>query len=311
MKLNPKMIEEPAAPVDMDEFDKYFDVEAEPAVEPVEGEPIPVEGELQPVDQSAAIPPTVQPVAEPAVPATMLSPTPVAGEAEYLAEIERLKAQLAQTQQPAPSAIAEPAPSAPAEPAMSLEEFFKDDPDVSELYRDYPEIAKAQEKMLTVALTKVVDLFAQEIQKRDASLGELLTPILSNFNESKKTNHISAIKQAHPDADEIIKSGALQQWIQQQPAYLQEPLNKVYSEGSADDVISLLNQFKQTTQPTAPPAPKQAAMPQTPPKPEMSPEDLEKLKMMAGMDKKRVSEPRTSKAVDFDAAFEEAIRGLT
>ena len=61
--------------------------------------------------------------------------------------------------------------------------------------------------------------------------------------------HYQAIYTAHPDADSIVESSELENWISDKPSYVQSAIRQVLKQGTAQEVIALLNDFKQDTQP--------------------------------------------------------------
>ena len=62
--------------------------------------------------------------------------------------------------------------------------------------------------------------------------------------ESGQDDHMTKIRSAHNDVDEIVKSGALLTWINSQPVYLQPGLKNLLDSGTASELISMLTEFK-------------------------------------------------------------------
>ena len=56
--------------------------------------------------------------------------------------------------------------------------------------------------------------------------------------------HIGRIKATHKDLDEMIKSGALMQWINEQPDFIRPHLTNIYQSGSSEQIIKMLSEFK-------------------------------------------------------------------
>lgn len=74
------------------------------------------------------------------------------------------------------------------------------------------------------------------------------------------SEHYLKILKVHKDIDEIVGSGQLLSWINQQEEYIRPHLSKVYNSGTADEVISVVTEFKNKTgwvSKVAPPNPKQ------------------------------------------------------
>ena len=61
------------------------------------------------------------------------------------------------------------------------------------------------------------------------------------------TPHYLKITKVHPELDEIVASGKLLSWINTQPDYIRPHLSKVYNRGTADEVISVITEFKNKT----------------------------------------------------------------
>jgi len=61
------------------------------------------------------------------------------------------------------------------------------------------------------------------------------------------SDHYLAITKIHPELDEIVNSGKLLSWINQQADYIRPHLSKVYNGGTADEVISVVTEFKNKT----------------------------------------------------------------
>jgi hypothetical protein len=60
-------------------------------------------------------------------------------------------------------------------------------------------------------------------------------------------DHIAAIRKTHPDLTEMVNTGVLQTWIQKQPDYIRPALETIYTDGSSDDVINMVTEFKDKT----------------------------------------------------------------
>jgi len=56
--------------------------------------------------------------------------------------------------------------------------------------------------------------------------------------------HIARIKKEHGDLDELIKSGALMTWINEQPDFIRPHLTNIYQSGSSDQIIKMIREFK-------------------------------------------------------------------
>lgn len=59
--------------------------------------------------------------------------------------------------------------------------------------------------------------------------------------------HYGAIYQAHPDADSIAESTEFAAWRAKQASFVQPAIDRVFTDGSAQEVIELFNRFKTET----------------------------------------------------------------
>jgi hypothetical protein len=73
-------------------------------------------------------------------------------------------------------------------------------------------------------------------------------PAKADTNEPPEpSKHYLAITKVHPELDEIVNSGKLLSWINQQADYIRPHLSRVYNSGTADEVISVVTEFKNKT----------------------------------------------------------------
>lgn len=73
--------------------------------------------------------------------------------------------------------------------------------------------------------------------------------------------HMQAIYGAHPDADTVAESREFQAWVDAQPVYARAGIAQALQAGSAQDVVAVLDAFKQAGRPAAAPAAKAAPQP--------------------------------------------------
>lgn len=112
-----------------------------------------------------------------------------------------------------------------------------DDAILNTFLEEFPDL----EKPLTVLVAKKAKEQAEALIT--SKLSEF-TPIKQTYEKQMAANHMQAIASSHPDWQELVKSGSVQQWIESQPEYMKVPLNRVYQQGSTEEVIDLLNRFK-------------------------------------------------------------------
>ncbi len=91
----------------------------------------------------------------------------------------------------------------------------------------------------------ILKLVKSEVNTRVGDVIAKLEPIQQQQEKAAADEHYSAIYQAHPDADSIVESKELAEWIQSQPSFVRESYAGVLNKGTTAEVIELFNQFKQ------------------------------------------------------------------
>lgn len=101
------------------------------------------------------------------------------------------------------------------------------------------------EEALAEGINKLIDerLTAQV----DARVAKALEPMQAREQESAAEAHMRTIYEAHTDADSIVESGEFNAWKASQPTYAQAAVNGVLAQGTAEQVVELLNNYKQST----------------------------------------------------------------
>lgn len=115
-----------------------------------------------------------------------------------------------------------------------------------ELFGDFSEEALAK---------GIKQLVAADVQAQvKAQVAEALKPMQAKEQESAEQAHFNAIYSVHKDADSVVQSSEFEAWKVGQPSYAQAAVDQVLSQGSAEQVVELLNNYKQSTNSTATPA---------------------------------------------------------
>jgi hypothetical protein len=118
---------------------------------------------------------------------------------------------------------------------------------LSELDDELPAVGKA----LRALANRLTKSGASSTQIRDevmAAVDGRVKPIENVAMDVAKERHFSAIREVHPDFEELGKEDSpLAAWVTSQPAYLRDPLAKVLAEGQAKDINDLLTRFKKET----------------------------------------------------------------
>ena len=111
--------------------------------------------------------------------------------------------------------------------------------DLDELAEDYPEAAKGIKALLESNKT-----LAEKVE----SLGDLVKTTTESVEEnsvkSAAEKHFDTIRDAHSDFAEVVESNEFKAWVEEQPKFLQKTYLDVLKEGTASDVIEMLDNFK-------------------------------------------------------------------
>lgn len=104
------------------------------------------------------------------------------------------------------------------------------------LFGDFSEeaLAKGIEKLVA----------AQVAAKVDEHVSKALKPIQEKQAVDSTEAHYGAIYTAHPDADSIVESKELADWIDKQPSFVRGAFSSVLEKGTTEQVIEMLDQFK-------------------------------------------------------------------
>nr|DAL00450.1 MAG TPA: hypothetical protein [Caudoviricetes sp.] len=168
---------------------------------------------------------------------------------ELRAQNEALRQQLAALQA---------AQSVQAAPAAQKQDAAPDGvvpADFAKAFGDFSEQGIAQGVKATVegAMAKVLDWQRQQEQRQ---LQEQQAR-----QQQAASAHMQAIYGAHPDADTVAESREFQAWVDAQPVYARAGIAQALQAGSAQDVVAVLDAFKQAGLPAGAPAAKAAPQP--------------------------------------------------
>lgn len=101
------------------------------------------------------------------------------------------------------------------------------------------------EEALTDGINRLID---ERVKAQvDAQVAQALQPMQVREQESAAEAHMRTIYEAHTDADSIVESGEFNAWRASQPTYIQAALDGVLAQGTAEQVVELLNNYKQST----------------------------------------------------------------
>lgn len=123
------------------------------------------------------------------------------------------------------------------------------------IFGDFTEasIAKGLKALVDqTAPTLREQLKAELLNEVRAELKAELAPIQQRHAKTATDAHLGAIYAAHPDADSLVESKELHEWIEAQPAFARKAYRDVLSPepgvgGTAEQVIEFFNTFKAAT----------------------------------------------------------------
>ena len=108
------------------------------------------------------------------------------------------------------------------------------------------------EEALAEGINRLID---ERVQAQvEARVAKALEPMQQKEQESAAEAHMRTIYEAHQDADSVVESGEFEAWKASQPSYAQAAVDAVLAQGTAEQVVELLNNYKQSTNSTAEPA---------------------------------------------------------
>ena len=266
----------------------------EPATESAPEDGVPLSDAEQPAAETAAAAEQEAPVVETPAPAAEQPQMPQI-DPKYLAQA--IAEEQERRQRESQAAQQEQAP----EKDVSYEDFLTEDQKASIKLMDteWSEVAGPVHALINAhvqaALAKQEKQVLAQVQQR-------LAPIEQVTAQSQEALYWSTIQASHPDFREA--AAAIPEWIEKQPKLVQPALRAAYDRGTAEQVIELLDTYKQAIGTTgAAPAQPASSAAQVPPKAvpkaaldaTLAPPTAQRSKMAASRDPN-----------DADAAFMEA-----
>lgn len=142
-------------------------------------------------------------------------------------ENETLKAQLAALNKQIESAATSKDDKAITEADESVATFLT----------EFPELAEPIRKMIDSAVRGTKKELISEVERN-------VVPLKQTMEETARDRHFNAITSAHDDFESIVTSGKLKEWIDSQPSFIRRAYEDVYNQGTASEVIELMDQFR-------------------------------------------------------------------
>lgn len=249
-----------------------------PVVEPAAVEPAAVEpaAVVEPaVVEPAVVEPAAAPVAAPAI-----EPAAPVETAEAKAARETFETSIS--------------PYTPTEEEVQALEQFK---------KEFPGEAMAVEARLKSIDRDINARVYQAVQNYARQVEARLVPVERTVTTSAIEAHVNMLHTAHADYDTVITK--VPDWIKTLPSYAQAGAQAVFDQGTAQEVIALVNDYKKASGVVSAPAPVTAPAPAAKPAPTGA-DDL------APVSQRRVAVTPTGTPDpnDFDAGFADAVRDM-
>ena len=263
-----------------------------PAAEATAAAPAAPAGEGQPAVEGIEEPAAIEPVVEPAEPVEPVEPgtqTSVAAQPAAIAD-EVLRRFTDAMQRVAP----QPQQTQQTQQAPQPQLFDQDEMKFLNQYiTDWPDIARAQQ-LQSRALR--ADITAQVYRE----FAEVVGPKLQLIDALAERAQLSELRRAVPDYP-VVRDKVVA-WVEEQPPYLRAAFNHVIQQGTEEEVVDLIDRYKQATgtvQATAAPAPAPVPAPAT----ELSPAAKQAAARLAPVGSKRTATAAPASPETFDDAF--------
>lgn len=121
------------------------------------------------------------------------------------------------------------------------------------IFGDFSDQALA--KGIATLVQQRVEALVAPVRADVESVKQSIAPLQQNAVKTAEQLHFEAIQSKHPDMDSLVESQELQGWIAAHPSFVQPALRQVLERGTAQQVIELFDNFKQSTKAAAPPPP--------------------------------------------------------
>lgn len=191
-------------------------------------------------------------------------------------------------------------PTSQEQPTFSPAELTK----LQGFYKEWPEVGEAVNILARAQAKQIIDhVFS--------NLAATIGPKLAMIDELATVQQINELEHAVPDygdiRDKVIK------WVGEQPTYLKGAYQRVIDDGTADEVVDLINRYKKETgvQTNGTAAPILTTSKPVLKATEPSAQVKQAAAALAPVGSKRSGAVTTIGSQDYDGAFEEAAKLLT
>lgn len=119
---------------------------------------------------------------------------------------------------------------------------------LAEYEKDFDSVSKMEGLKRERALKRLEDRILETLEAKTAEIQEKIVsrvqPIEESYKKSDEAAHFGTIRGSHPDFETHRDSGAILKWIETKPRYLRESMKATYEQGTAEDVVDLISDFK-------------------------------------------------------------------
>jgi hypothetical protein len=126
-----------------------------------------------------------------------------------------------------------------AKPAPSDDGADSDTVVLERFRKDFPE------------MIEVFDILEKRIESNKSSKAKDPEPAAASPDVSTEpidtSTQMTTIRDVHPDLDEMVNTGVLRTWINQQADYMRPHLDTIYKSGTPDQVIDMVKRFKEAS----------------------------------------------------------------
>jgi hypothetical protein len=252
---------------------------SEPVVEeaPVDDEPAPAASSEE--DEGEALPPEVE--AEEST------------ETDTALSDEDMMRRLASLVRRADPDEQRPAVPADAQPVQYETPLYTDEEQqvLAKYVEDWPDVAQAEALRRRGEYKQLVDYVFNEIAQNFA-------PVLQSTQAMAQHQHLSALVEQVPDYG-VVRDHVIE-WAMQQPPYLKAAYGRVIEQGTADEVVDLINRYRAETGTSGTPAVRSPAAPKAT---ELSTQAKKAAAALAPVSSKRSTSGGSLDPLDFDNAF--------
>jgi hypothetical protein len=105
--------------------------------------------------------------------------------------------------------------------------------------KDFPELGDVVD-VLQKRIDAKPNATAKEPEPKETSPEVEVAPI-------DTASQMATIRKSHPDLDEMVNTGVLRTWINQQADYMRPHLDLIYQSGTTDQVIDMVKRFKEAS----------------------------------------------------------------